>query len=369
MKVVDQIKFCSEMTERQITAREFFSRVMLDSLEKNFGVNKVIISYFDTKGKFLSWITHDGISVSSNKHPYNKFIANDVIRHNIYQEAVRDKLTYFNTIPRLYKSTDIITNVDYENSAYVRFLQEKFNAQYSLDMAFGINAYIQVTYLKSKDEGDFTEDEIKLLKEIYVHIAHAYKNYKKHEQTKIILDIQNEIISSGENAYLVTDDFTHIMSYNKIAESYLKDILGTSIDEELSTRIPCNWLPFLLGDNDESEDLKLVRVRSIKKYIFKIYTHDQKYSNGIIDRYHWITISKKEESEEKEVLQNPNLNLPLTQIEMKVAQLMYEGLTYKAIANELVVSYHTIKKHVQNIYFKCGIKSRHQLYKCIERRE
>ena len=29
---------------------------------------------------------------------------------------------------------------------------------------------------------------------------------------------------------------------------------------------------------------------------------------------------------------------------------MCQGLTYKAIADELVVSYHTVKKHVQNIY-------------------
>ena len=52
-----------------------------------------------------------------------------------------------------------------------------------------------------------------------------------------------------------------------------------------------------------------------------------------------------------------------------VAELMYNGLTYKAIADELVISYHTVKKHVQNIYTKCGVKSRFQLYKWLENRE
>ena len=45
---------------------------------------------------------------------------------------------------------------------------------------------------------------------------------------------------------------------------------------------------------------------------------------------------------------------------------MCQGLTYKAIADELVVSYHTVKKHVQNIYSKCGINSRYELYKWME---
>lgn len=57
---------------------------------------------------------------------------------------------------------------------------------------------------------------------------------------------------------------------------------------------------------------------------------------------------------------------PLTQAEQRVAELMYNGLTYKAIADELVVSYHTVKKHVENIYAKCGVKSRYQLYKWLE---
>ena len=48
---------------------------------------------------------------------------------------------------------------------------------------------------------------------------------------------------------------------------------------------------------------------------------------------------------------------------------MHQGLTYREIADEMVVSYHTVKKHVQNIYAKCGVKSRFQLYKWLESRE
>ena len=356
--------FFSEMAEHQISAREFFCAVLLDSLERNFGVKDTVITYFDTHGRFLSWITRQGIQMNCKEHPYGLFLANDIVRHIVYEEAVRDELTYFNVDPRLYKSTDIISPVDYDHSAYVRFLEENFQAHYSVTMAFGINAYIQITVFKGHEKGDFTVQEMEILKDIYIYVANAYKNFKKYEQAKIVANIQNEIIASGEKAYLVTDDFMHIMSYNNTAMKYLKDILGDTISGEISTTKPCSWLPFLLGDTKECTDVNSVQKRIIKNYVFKIYTYDQTYSNGIIDRYHWITISSK--SVEKDQLPGVGENTVLTQTEQRVAELLYAGLTYKAIAEELTVSYHTVKKHVQNIYMKCGVNSRFELYKWLE---
>lgn len=40
----NQMNFFSEMSEYQITAREFFSTVLLDSLYRNFGFNDILIS-------------------------------------------------------------------------------------------------------------------------------------------------------------------------------------------------------------------------------------------------------------------------------------------------------------------------------------
>ena len=91
-------------------------------------------------------------------------------------------------------------------------------------MAFGINAYIQVAFFKSCAEGDFTPEELLQLEQIYVYIANDYKNFKKYEQARIITNIQSEIILSGEKAYLVTDDFMHIMSCNHAAKVCLDDI-------------------------------------------------------------------------------------------------------------------------------------------------
>lgn len=365
MNVVHEgkIQFYSEISEHQISAREFFCSVLLDLLSKNFGWEKAVISYFDTHGKFLSWTSWKGIQVDSEKHPYRKFAQNDIIRYRIYEEAVRDHLTYFDVEPRLYKATDIIQPKDYESSEFVHFLEENFSCHYSVAMAFGINAYIQINFMKSESDGDFTEEEIEQLNEIYVCVAGAYKNFKKYEQAKIVTDIQNEIIASGEKAYLVTDDFMHIMSYNQQAVEYLQDILGTSVAEQISNRTSCSWLPFLLGSETENSAGARAQTRVIKDYIFKIYTYNQVYSNGIVDCYHWITISNRKV---KKKIDWKESILPFTHTEQRVAELLYNGLTYQAIADELVVSYHTIKKHVQNIYVKCGVNSRYELHKWLE---
>ena len=363
---VCQMRFFSEMSEHQILAREFFGTVLLDSLNKNFGWEKAVISYFDTKGNFLSWTSWKGIFPDCEGHPYRKFASNDIVRYKIYEDAVRTGLTYFNVSPRLYQSTDIITAVEYDQSAHAKFLEQNFQAHYSMTLAFGINAYIQVSFLKTKEEGNFTEEEIEELNEIYVYVANAYKNFKKYEQAKIVANIQNKIIASGEKAYLITDDFMHIMSYNQPALDCLRDILGTSIVNQISSETPCSWLPFLLGSDTEEVKEDEMRSRVIKQYIFHIYTYDQTYSNGIVDRYHWITILPgKTES----AAQWNQASEKLTPTEQKVAELMYQGLTYRRIADELVVSYHTIKKHVQNIYDKCGVNSRFELYKWLENRE
>ena len=146
--------FFLEMENHQISAQEFFNPFMLESLERNFGLAKVIIMYFDTHGKFLSWTDKNGGVSDEENHPYREFLVEDIVRHKVYEDGVRDHLTYFDIEPRLYRASELIK--DYDSSAYADFLESCFQAHYSLTMAFGINAYIQLVFLRDKSEGDFT---------------------------------------------------------------------------------------------------------------------------------------------------------------------------------------------------------------------
>lgn len=356
------MEFFTELAERQVTTREFFNNVFLEVIERHFGLTNLVILYFDTQGSFLSWVRPDGMYLSDDTHPYKKFASNDVVRNMVFHEAVRDRLTYFDVAPRLYKSTDIIESKDYNNSAYVRFIHENFDSHYSISMAFGINGYIQLVFLKTLESGDFSEKEMQDLEEIYVYVANLYKNFKKFEHGKIVSDIQNQVIASGEKAYLIIDHFKNILSYNEHVEEYLKEILGELVEGDFMEQSQEVWLPLIFGDVTSVENPGDVRTKIIKNYIIKIHRYHRTYSNGIIDSYYWMTIVDCQEKAKKSSVDK----LPLTITEQTIAELMYSGLTYNAIAQELVISYHTVKKHVQNIYTKCGVNSRYELYKKIE---
>lgn len=362
----DPQNFYLEMENHQLTAKEFFSPTLLEYLNKNFDLDQMVILYFDTEGNFLSWVTPDGLAVDGPNHPYREVNSQDPIRQIAYEDAVRDHLTYFNLIPRLYRSTDVISSRGYRNSAYVKFIRKYFASEYSVTMAFGINAYIQVVFLRSYDGGDYTEDEMANFHNIYQYIASAYKTFKKYEQAKIISSIKNQIIAEGEKAYFITDDFMNVLDCNDEAILCLQDILGPAVKEELKNESPSWWLPFLFSNDQTSHES--IKRRVIKKYVFKIHVYDQSYSNLIIDRYYWVTISNVDESTGKHVDFTNELD-GLTPAEQRVAELMYQGLTYKAIATRLVLSYHTVKKHVENIYTKLGIQNRYQLIRWIEKQQ
>lgn len=357
---INDMNFFSEISERQMSVREFFSDTLIESIARNFGFKKVLICYFDTEGHLLSCVRRRDSLLNHNQEAFANFIVKDVVCEKIYIDAIHDSLTYFNVEPRLYKSTDIILN-EYEHSSYVSFIKQYYDAYYTTTMAFGINAYIKLIFFKSFDEGDFTQSELEELNKIYVYVANSYKNFKKHEQMKIVAHIQSQIIALDEKAYVIVDYFMNAMSYNQMAANYLEEIFGISIIKQLNGEIPCHWITVLL--ELKQENASITKTCILKNYLFTVHTYNQSYSNGIIDRYYWITISR---NEEHKVIDLTCSLQQLTQTEQKVAELMYNGLTYKAIAEELVVSYHTVKKHVENIYTKCGVKSRFQLSKWLE---
>ena len=158
----------------------------------------------------------------------------------------------------------------------------------------------------------------------------------------------------------------------------------------------------------------LVMMKTIKNHVFVIHPYDQCYSHGIVDRYHWITITPESEfdcdrydvhgpcgditesapgkyspvpnnkktadtdapsaaatgsTEQADINSSDHGSLPeLTNAVQKVAGLLLDCLTYRAIADELFISYHTVKKHVENIYAKCHVSSRFELMKLYRER-
>jgi DNA-binding CsgD family transcriptional regulator len=57
----------------------------------------------------------------------------------------------------------------------------------------------------------------------------------------------------------------------------------------------------------------------------------------------------------------------LTDSELKVVNLIAEGVTNRAVAAQLHLSLHTVKTHIRNAFAKLGINSRGELTRFVRR--
>lgn len=358
------VELLSKLTDHQLYAREFFCQSLLEDIAQSYQPDNIAFFYFNRNGEFLSLRTPNAFVLKSAEDPYTAFSGLDVVRHTIHRDAVHDGLTYFNTVPRLYKSTDIISAYAYDDAPYTRFIEDHFGAHYSATMAFGMNAYIQVAFYKTHEHGDFTGQEMDLLEQLYVYLASSYRTFKKYEQSNIVAEIMSQIIKMGEHAFLIADDYSHILNCNELAENYLTELLGMQANACQDPEAACTWLPFLLNPRGQAVGPE-GHTNTIKDCTFTVRTYDRSYSNGIVDRYYWATITKENVPVENPVGMPPRLAY-LTRSEQKVALLLDAGLTYQEIAEELVISFHTVKKHVQSIYKKCGVNNRLQFSRWLE---
>lgn len=59
----------------------------------------------------------------------------------------------------------------------------------------------------------------------------------------------------------------------------------------------------------------------------------------------------------------------LTKREIEILELLINGDTYQEISEKLIISVNTVKKHCSNIYQKCGVKNRNQIFAMLNPRD
>ena len=102
----------------------------------------------------------------------------DHIKH--YQEEYEgiDYINWFadEATPRVFRDTDIIPAPIRENSQLMKGWMEPYNIFYSLGMTIAANScpYGNIYLFRSKEEGDFTDGEVEILRIINEHLCIRY---------------------------------------------------------------------------------------------------------------------------------------------------------------------------------------------------
>lgn len=349
-----QSGFVVEMMETMASATEIFNRVLLQNLDKYFGLKKTFITVFDFDGNFLS-LTDPNRLYLGEEHPYSQISGKDICAQKINEECRRAQMWHDNVKPYIYRSTDLLSRNEAETSEYVRFLNTVMRAKYMVIMPFDIYGCIHLCVYRGEGEMNFSDQELQNFEKVYEYIARTFKSFKKLEKPKIISNIKDEVILTKEDAYIVTDINHKILSANQKAIEYLSAMTGKRLDSEHLQEEEA-FLRFLLQG---AKDPDQITTTVLNGYTFQVHPFPMNYVHGMVELYHWITIGKSDDLPDKNTLFVPQ---PLTKREQKVAELLCQGLSYQAIGEELFISFHTVKNHVQNIFSKYGVNSRYQFH-------
>ncbi|MBS1771335.1 MAG: response regulator transcription factor [Bacteroidetes bacterium] len=185
--------------------------------------------------------------------------------------------------------------------------------------------------------------------EYYINASENYFVCFSYPEIKQLLDGKNDAIP----------DFI-------LLDIHLKDADSIDSINDILKKYPAVSIIIITGDHNEQFILQAFQ-RGAKGYLSKpftlndvISTLDSLQQNGSFMSPQTATtlislINKAEPT------QSVKEKYQLTEREYEVLKLMKEGLAYRAIADKLFISYHTVNHHLKNVYFKMNVKSRSEL--------
>jgi len=251
------------------------------------------------------------------------------------------------------RASDFFDKDERKNNRYWREYLVPNNCIYSIegnikiDSDSGLRAGIAL--FRGKEKKDFTDLEVYLIKLMQPHFTNIFKNYSTDTTERDIffmlenyncigltmLDGQYNIINSNH-------------AFNTIVEKY-SDLTITKKVQELCINLSKSELNILEYKIDEAAlFFEVSRFSSITrpegcKGAYSCLLYDLSHFSSII-----LDLAKEQ--------------YQLSEREFEILQALLKGKSNEQIAEELYLSFHTVKKYLASIYEKMDINSQKQIY-------
>lgn len=202
--------------------------------------------------------------------------------------------------------------------------------------------------LRKKGERTFGVEDIKRFEAISNIIlqkltSHMMKEEREQEQT-----LFRKKMEHSNDGYILLNDKKQVVYQNESAYNMVEDIL---MKNDMKS-----FLEQLLNQAKIHDQSQLIVSASMNYYVVSIVKNSQ-YNKD--EPYYLIHLQQKNVPSSD--LQKMN-NTPLTNRESEVCGLILNGYTNDEIAEKLIISINTVKRHIQNIFRKLDVKSRSQLF-------
>lgn len=217
-----------------------------------------------------------------------------------------------------------------------------------------------ILLLKSKSEGDFTKNDIHLMKKVTSYISKITAYYLMDNELRIKQNLFTSLCNQSPvgliafNAY-----YPHKIQYiNSSARRYTSDILHEKItynqaDQFIKQHIinVVNFEQFGLS--------KTIISSSFKKYNLNVVPCQTADKNIFL--VHAYIVPQNEPPENQNLLQTSNYD-SLTVRQKEIIELILHGCTNEEISEKLFISISTVKTHLNNIYKELKVSNRLSLY-------
>ena len=212
----------------------------------------------------------------------------------------------------------------------------------------------------------FSKEDVNILNTISPYLAHALDHndlYVNIKQQDNILEIINKNWSTG---LILLDDSMEPIYMNEKAKEFCQDLMGCPSIFDVYLRLP----PMLLKDcSAMTEELKSIQADCLVLPRHRVLRTSNSEKFHICSRMlekeissenrRLFMVSIDEMSESNRIDQKSLKEIyHLTNREIDIVIHIFKGLRNAEIARRLFVSEVTVKKHIQNIFQKMGVKNR-----------
>lgn len=325
----------------------FYDENFVDLLLRYYPFRNIALTVYGKDFEFI-----DGLARNDALRAGNHYIDSGLGRRGDYvSHYIATSYNRLETSEEVVLSSQIPPPNEKSEQDFLNFLKVgnlKYCAVVPVDRSFRIMAY------KSEAEGDFTESEIALLKEVLIITRSKFQGFLKLKACRNLSKIKNDLLDRMQVGYITLNENFFVLDCNSKAIEFLSAMLGKSSVMNVVGAI-CEEFPDI--------DLKDAQVEH-NGYILTSSAYSELDYFGRLHRYYYFTMMEANQSQQ--AVSEPKLTSELqfsllSAREMEVLDAFAHGLEYKEISEQLFISEGTVRTHLKSIYRKLDISNQRKL--------
>jgi len=329
------------------TSNNDYQQHVLNLLNEIFGYNRTTFNLINHNMKLCN-ARMVNIGEKARDQYYEHYYKTD-----IFNPEIRSNLLLSKNVVSI---TDIMPTSQFENTEFYQDFLKKDMIYYELVLPLKVNNKLigAVGVFKGKEENNFTNKDLAILNRLNEFIASDLWTFLQYANIQKECQIYNNYFDETPTGIIILDRKFSIMRYNKAAEAFAGNIqAGIPPYNSMQQFIYEIFSKFTNELNNPHLDVKFF-YKSYKINI--IYNMVSSICEGMEPVY-MIFITEGDGEKCVTTYSLPD-NYNLTTREAEILELVKSGLSNEEIAENLYISIHTVKSHMENIFKKLQVKNR-----------